>query len=127
MILSFVLLFGAGLVEANESDATLVVQRYFQALHDGDVESIRGILGGRLLARKERLLSNPTYGDYLRNHYQDLSVSITSTAVESGAVEVMVDLRGSERGEMSLWLKLVQDPETGIYRIEEEREGTSDS
>lgn len=63
-------------------DADKVMDRYFAALQDGDVNALRSLLGGDLLGKRLRLLQNPTYPQYLRTTYQ----ATTFTIVESVSV-----------------------------------------
>jgi hypothetical protein len=78
-----------------EAAAEALVRSYLEAAQDGDTERMRTLLGDPLLARLARVLDNPTYGDFLREHYRGSSFQIDGVDVLSKravAVAVQIEL-----------------------------------
>lgn len=73
--------------------AEAVLSRYYNALQSGDVATMDGLLGGRLLARQRALLSNPTYPEHLRDAYADRSFRFVERddGEDSGRIIVEVE------------------------------------
>jgi len=80
-------LFAVGSVD---TEAEQVITQYFNALINGDTATIRGLLGTRLLKQRSRLLSNPVYGDKLRELYGNANFEVLSKKVVSSAAAVVV-------------------------------------
>jgi hypothetical protein len=77
------LLVGTRPVSANspsgqETEAGTVLIRYFDALTQGDVTTLRALLGGDLLKKRSGLLGNPTYTDHLIGTYGQATYKINS-------------------------------------------------
>ena len=103
-------------------EANAVVSQYFVALSNGEVKTIRQLLGPKLLQRRVRLLSNPTYSSRLREIYRDSEFTITEHQVMDNAtvsVNVEVTLSGAEKNRYRFVLKKVG--QSGM-RIFEENE-----
>jgi len=76
------------------SAAQSVVDRYFQALSQGDTEALEELLGGRMWERTARRMINPNYSSFLQEQYASAHHSIEETRVleDEGRVEVIVEL-----------------------------------
>ena len=57
----------------NATEATAVVNQYMQALMQGDINTVRGLLDEKLLERKAGMFSNPTYPQFLQKLYNNAS------------------------------------------------------
>jgi hypothetical protein len=85
--------------DADASDplaqAERVVSAYLGALVQGDLETIRQLLGGSFLRKKEMLLNNPDYSARLVELYSGASYEITRLEGEvdgRSAVDVHLDM-----------------------------------
>ena len=91
------------------------VERYTQALQAGDVEAIKGLLGGRLYKKRRVLLEeNTEYSDWLKQDYAGASFSYPSgVRGEAGAAEKQVEvetrLGSGERVRINLILQPTPD------------------
>lgn len=84
----------AGKIDANI--ATGFIEQYFDALGQGDTETVLAMLGPELRQRYERVLSSPYYGEHLRSTYR--GAELNDLAYEdrpSGAV-MIASLRFSD-------------------------------
>jgi hypothetical protein len=54
---------------SQESDAETALMRYFDALSQGDIRTLRSLMAGDLLAKRASLLDNPTYPPFLAKTY----------------------------------------------------------
>jgi hypothetical protein len=78
--------FTFGLVEQNAFASPPgpreTVIAYFKASREGDVSSIKSLLGGYLLKTKKTLLEeNPEYSNYLINYYKGIEVEVSGQAI----------------------------------------------
>jgi len=70
-----------------------VVKRYFSALSSGDIEAIRSVLGGNFLSRSGSLLSNPNYGEVLRNYFNRARFSIIGAEmINEQEIKILVEI-----------------------------------
>jgi hypothetical protein len=99
VLLLLVLFLAAGpvaLADASseaEAEARTVLLRYFDALTQGDVSTLRSLMGGELLEKRSRLLDNPTYPEYLVETYQQARFEIERYAVmneDSIAIDAVI-------------------------------------
>ncbi len=83
----------------SNGDAAATMDQYFLALTRGDSASLETLLGGRLLEKRKKLLSNPVYSGYLKKTYKDATFKVLnyeSNRPESVTVEVLITFSGSE-------------------------------
>jgi len=82
-----------------ESDAKAVIQRYFDALIQGDTADLRSLMGGDLIAKRSKLLDNPTYSTHLINTYGQARYKINSYNIlgdDAVTVDVTITLSPDE-------------------------------
>jgi hypothetical protein len=83
-----------GVAESDNEDeqiqAEIVMQNYYTALKNGDVNSLKSLLDGELLKKRIILLNNPTYPKYLKNTYQGSTFNIVETRfISQGKVAII--------------------------------------
>lgn len=103
------------------SAAESVIDQYFTALTNGDIEAIRRLLGPDLLVKRERLLSNPTYSHSLIEHYSGASYSINGQK-PLGNDQVMVRVVISNKGSSTHYEFTLQNLAQSGLRIVNEDE-----
>lgn len=99
-----------------------IVENYFVALQSGDTVEIRNLLGGELLRKKKRLLSNPTYPYTLQDWYRGASFSISGTYIVDANkvnVEAIVSRSNTKQVKYSF---LLEPDSNGVFRITSETE-----
>lgn len=110
-------------VVALEAGPENVVQDYYRASAEGDVEAVKTYITGPFNERRKVLLEkNKGYADFLRDHYAGIITEIVSVAVEDGAgkAEIVVKLtfQGGSSFNTTLLLKNVMG---GFWKIYDER------
>jgi len=101
---------------ADMTQARSVVEAYLGALVQGDLASIRQLLGGRFLRKKEQLLNDPEYSARLVELYSGTSYEITRIG---GTVDgrITVDVRLDMGTDSTLGTRFIVDriidPSTG--------------
>ena len=86
-------------VTLEQLEAKEVVERYFDALKQGDTGSVQSLLDGDLLTTRKDLLNNPTYPDTLIELYKETSYEITAMeTLDDGlvAVDTKVSMNSQE-------------------------------
>ena len=74
-------------------EAVAVIEQYFNALSEGDTNTIRSLLGPSLLKQRERMLQNPTYSTYLIKHYNNIQHTISvPQLLNDNTVAIKVEL-----------------------------------
>lgn len=66
-----------------ETEAQTILQQYFTALKSGDVLSMKSLLCGELLNKRMILLNNPTYPQYLKDTFQEATLTIVQSRIIS--------------------------------------------
>lgn len=61
----------------DQLEAQEVVNRYFDALKQGDTKTVKNLIDGDFLTSQKSLLNNSAYPDHLINIYKDMSFEIT--------------------------------------------------
>jgi hypothetical protein len=61
----------ASATSRSTEEATSVMDQYFAALVNGDVATLKTMLGGDLLEKRNSLLGNPDYSGYLADTYMN--------------------------------------------------------
>ena len=71
-----------------------VVTAYFQCLSEGDVESLTSLIGGNLLEKKRRMLSNVDhYAAFLRDYYKHSQLlSIEMSRIEDNKIQSVLEV-----------------------------------
>ena len=80
-------------------EAATVMDSYFLALASGDSASLRTLLGGDLLVKRERLLDNPAYSGHLKNTYQGVDFNVLkyeNNGPDSLTVEALISFAEGE-------------------------------
>lgn len=101
-----------------DQEAEDVLKSYLQALSSGDVRTIENLLSPKLLKKRQRLLRNPSYPDFLRKWYANARFEILgfkNFANNRIKVEVRVVLNEDESTRLGILLlktKVKGQPET---------------
>ena len=101
-----------------DQEAEDVLKSYLQALSSGDVRTIENLLSPKLLKKRQRLLRNPSYPDFLRKWYANARFEILgfkNFANNRIKVEVRVVLNDGESTRLGILLlktKVKGQPET---------------
>jgi hypothetical protein len=86
-----------------------VVLNYFQALKQGDIETIKKYIMGEFYNKKKILLEeNNKYPEFLRRHYKNVTVRIIDTNIEDREATVVVGIRFPNGKENYLEMNLKQ-------------------
>ena len=115
---------------ANEQkDAVAVLNVYLNALIEGDMEGIRGSIGGYLLEKRKKLLDNPDYPSLLRDAYKDASFEILNCKIlkkDSTQIDVRIDLNEKESRQLRFLLikKAIFPDSSAQFRIYSQTEMT---
>ena len=73
----------------DQLEAREVIARYFDALKQGDTQTIQSLLDGDLLTARKSLLNNPNYPDHLIVTYKDMAYEITALeTLDDGVLKV---------------------------------------
>jgi len=73
----------------DQLEAKAVVDRYFDALKQGDTQTIQSLLDGDLLTEQKALLNNPMYPGHLISMYQVATFEvITLETFDDGSIAV---------------------------------------
>jgi len=107
---------------SGQNDAIAVVESFLNAQIKGDVETIRECLGGDLLKKRLRLLSNPDYPTFLYRMYKDASFKILDTKIIDKnriQIDVEIDINNNESQRMRyLLIKKSSNPNSAAtFRI----------
>jgi len=97
------------------AQAKAVVQAYLGALLQGDLESVRQVLGGDMLKKSEMLQSDAGYSAKLNEIYSGTSYEITNLkAIRNSkvAVDVTLDMGLSNSMDTRFIVSKITDPST---------------
>jgi len=105
-----------------QQDALTVLKVYFNALTQGDIETIRESLGGELVRKRLQLLSNPDYSEFLRDLYKDSRFKVLrykTKQKDSIQIDVKIDINENEYQQMRYLLikKATSQEPTPRFRI----------
>ena len=85
----------------DQLEAKEVVDRYFDALKQGDTNTIQNLLDGDLLTTQRALLNNPNYPQHLVEMYKDATYVITTTETTGdGYLMVAAEIRLNDEESM---------------------------
>jgi hypothetical protein len=103
------------LSDSQIADETLLP--YFEALKNGDVDSIKQYLAGKMLQRYRVLLEqNKTYPDYLRNYYNGTEFSIVEVQLVDNDIlaSVIIAFPGKESVRSGYYLRKYNNIGSGV-------------
>lgn len=102
-----------------DQEAEDVLKSYLQALSSGDVRTIENLLSPKLLKKRQRLLRNPSYPDFLRKWYANARFEILGFKNFANNNRIKVEVRvvlnegeSTRRGILLLKTKVKGQPET---------------
>ena len=104
----------------DQLEAREVIDRYFDALKQGDTQTIQSLLDGDLLTARKPLLNNPSYSDHLINVYKDMTYEITALkALEDGvlAVDTTIIMNDQESREKQYLLHRAERENTASKQL----------
>lgn len=110
-----------------EQEAETVINRFFDALVQGDKSTILSLLDGSLLEKRKKLLNNPSYSQYLITRYNTSSFQITNyITLEQNkiAVDTIITLGNLETKKVRFILAKNKNRSysAALFRIHEETE-----
>lgn len=113
----------AGSAHGASADAGIVVDRYLDALHSGDVDDLQQILGGALLQKRQVLLDNPDYAGHLADEYRGWAFEVLEIrATGSPLLEADYLMRRDDGAEHIRKRLFLQPSADGLpYRVVAER------
>ena len=110
-VTAIIIAMPAGAVNGDKADAGDVLNDYFKALQEGDVITIKSLLGGALLNKRLRLLNNPTYPEYLRTTYGKATFAIEkSTILSPNKVSIRTIFDFKKQESLSKEFLLIREP-----------------
>ena len=104
----------------DQLEAREVIDRYFDALKQGDTQTIQSLLDGDLLTARKPLLNNPSYPDHLISVYKDMAYEITALkALEDGvlAVDTTIVMNDQESREKQYLLHRAERENTATEQL----------
>jgi len=89
---------------------------YFTALKNGDVESLKSLLSGKLYKRYKVLLEkNDAYPEFLQNHFRDTTFQIEKivTSGDDVLIDVVIEFPGNQPLKSKYLLRREDGPTVG--------------
>ena len=114
------LVFGFNLLPAEAAVPSDTVRLYFEALKNGDTETIIQCIAGDFYEKNKVLLEkNENYPEFLRNYYQGATLQIgdSTNSGDDVIVEMQISFPNGNIKDKKLRLREYSD---GIWRIVEE-------
>ena len=96
---------GSGLYQEISVEA---LHPYFEALKNGNVELLKGVLAGKIYGKYKALIEkNNDYPEFLRNHFQDAEFSVGKIESNGNAVsvDIIIQFPGSQPLESKFLLR----------------------
>jgi len=127
MCLTAIIIFFNVTVSANDQlDAACVMDKYFQALREGDTRTLKNLLGGYLLRKRKQLLENPRYPALLKKTYRNADFHILNSDVANNKVTIDVDIIFNSSEKITMRFLLIRDAtfdnESPQFRIHSQSE-----
>jgi hypothetical protein len=119
LVLLPVLFLSSSLMAASVSEPNVTVLNYFQALKQGDIETIKKYIAGEFYKKKKILLEkNTEYPEFLRKHYNNVGVRTIGTNLDGSeaTVEVELSFPNGEINFIEMYLELTSQDLWKIYR-----------
>jgi ABC-type transporter MlaC component len=115
-ILSAVLIVSFGAIKARASTPSDAVLSYFQALKNGDVETIKASITGDMYKKRKVLLEqNKNYPEFLKNVYKGAQFRIKDVSIKDNDAVVSVEVIFPDRKTQFI-LYLIKD-DLGNWKI----------
>jgi hypothetical protein len=115
-ILSAVLIVSFGAIKARASTPNDAVLSYFQALKNGDVETIKASITGDMYKKRKVLLEqNKNYPEFLKNVYKGAQFRIKDVSIKDNDAVVSVEVIFPDRKTQFI-LYLIKD-DLGNWKI----------
>ena len=110
----FIVSFSA--IEAKALGPNDTVLGYFQALKNGDVETIKDSITGEMYNRRKVLLEqNANYSEFLQKVYQGAEFKIIETTIEANATLVTVEVTFPDRTKQ--FVLYLENDDLGNWKI----------
>lgn len=114
-------------VSANDQlDAACIIDKYFQALREGDTRTLKILLGGYLLRKRKQLLENPRYPALLKKTYRNADFHILNSTIANNQVTIDVDIIFNSSEKITMRFLLIKeasvDNESPQFRIHSQLE-----
>lgn len=116
-----VLIMTMNAVYADQSNPHQTVERFLQALKQGDIETIGKLIDGDYYRKnKKQIDNNPTYSDFLKRYYQNSEFRIVGTVWNKASVFTRVEK--SDNGNITSFstFRLEKDS-NNIWKIMDEK------
>ena len=115
ILLSFLMLCFLS-IAANASSPVDTALNYFQALQQGDLNTIKDSIAGEIYrTRKVLLEQNERYPEFLRNIYQGANFQIKSVAIQDNNAAVTVEVRFPDR--QKVFILFLNKDDLGNWKI----------
>ena len=116
LIVLFVFILLGNPIISSAQEPQDVVKTYFQAMQNGDVETMKAHMGGKLYEKRKILLEqNRNYPTFLRNHYDGGQIKVGE--VNDGVVTVEVQFPD---GSINSHHLVVKKDDLGQWKIVDE-------
>lgn len=108
---------------SGEAGPVEIVQKFYQASAEGDVQTMKIYATGPFYERRKMLIEqNQGYADFLRDHYSGVMTEIVSADIEDivgkAAIVVKITYRDGSNFDTTLFLK---KDNNGMWKINDER------
>jgi ABC-type transporter MlaC component len=117
LLIVFIVAFGVTEAKALEPNDTVL--RYFKALQQGDISTIKDSITGEMYQKNKAILDqNENYPVYLQKAYQGAKFQITDTTVRDNDVVVTVKVNFPDR--QKEFVLLLKKDDSGNWKIYKE-------
>lgn len=104
------LILSLNVLNAETSEPGEVAAAYFQALKNGDTETVKNLITGKLYDKRIDLLEkNAGYSAFLKKFYQGVNVRVVNTVKEPEEAYVEVEIESPDGSQNPITLKLEKD------------------
>jgi uncharacterized membrane protein YvbJ len=116
------MILSLNVLNAEASEPGEVVTAYFQALKNGDTETVKNLITGKLYDKRIDLLEkNAGYSVFLKKFYQGVSVRVVNTVKETEEAYVDVEIESQDGSQNPMTLTLKKDGDAN-WKISDEIE-----
>jgi len=70
--------FTAESAASTETEIEAVTLRFFNLLKEGDENALMSLLGDEFISKREKVISNPNFKDFIKKYYQNSQFNIVS-------------------------------------------------